>query len=249
MRTRMIKALLIVCIVLVNIGCDQATKQIARKHLADKGTVFLVDRVLVLRYVENEGGFLSLGAGLPKPVRSVVFIAFPLIVLGCMLAYFVRARHIEWRVLAGFAFLLGGGMGNLIDRLLRDGRVSDFINVGIGRLRTGIFNFADLSVMLGCLLLVASSWTGRPSHAAPPPGSALRDKPPIPARGADNLLHLEQLQVLPVAFLLQIRRGNKSHRRRVHAVAQPRGRGPVVEEMPQVRISVPASHLGADHSH
>jgi signal peptidase II len=158
MRARAAKTLIIICIVLLNVGCDQATKRVARDRLSDRGIVRVVDDVLVLRYVENTGGFLGLGAGMPRPVRAVFFIAFPLLVLTVMLVYVMRSPRISWPMLTGFAFLLGGGIGNLIDRLMFDGRVSDFINVGIGRwLRTGIFNFADLSVMIGCLLLLVGS--------------------------------------------------------------------------------------------
>ncbi len=49
----------------------------------------------------------------------------------------------------GIALIIGGGIGNLIDRLLRNGSVSDFMNMGVGRLRTGIFNFADLFLIAG----------------------------------------------------------------------------------------------------
>jgi len=155
-RLKWLRPLLVVLLVMVNIGCDQATKTIARARLADKGTVSVVDSFFVLRYVENPGAFLSLGVGLPRPLRSLAFIAFPLVALALMTAYILRAKNREWMTLVAFAFIVGGGLGNLIDRLFRDGRVSDFMNFGIGQLRTGILNFADLSIVLGCLLLLVS---------------------------------------------------------------------------------------------
>lgn len=166
-RTRLLKALLILVIVLTCIGCDQATKQRARARLMNGGTVFLVDNILVLRYVENEGGFLSLGARLPRPARTVVFLAFPLLILFWIIFSLVRNEETGWIFIGGFSFIAGGGFGNLIDRLFRDGRVSDFINVGIGSLRTGIFNVADLSVLIGCLLLLASPWKTTGPSAGP----------------------------------------------------------------------------------
>jgi signal peptidase II len=64
------------------------------------------------------------------------------------------ARRLEpWRVVA-LALVAGGGISNLIDRLLYNGRVTDFLNVGIGSLRTGIFNVADMAIMAGALLLL-----------------------------------------------------------------------------------------------
>lgn len=161
MSTRTVKviaALLLVCAAAV---LDQGTKHAARALLAGKPAVHVVDRVLVLSYVENEGAFLSLGAGLARPIRTVTFIAFPLVVLGCMIVYLLKRGEIGWGTLAGFSLIAGGGAGNLIDRLLRDGKVGDFIMIGFGSIRTGIFNFADLSVLAGCIVLLASPATER----------------------------------------------------------------------------------------
>ena len=51
--------------------------------------------------------------------------------------------------------MIGGGFSNLIDRLLNDGAVVDFVSVGVGNLRTGIFNLADGAIMLGAGILLA----------------------------------------------------------------------------------------------
>ncbi|MFI5368877.1 MAG: signal peptidase II [Spirochaetia bacterium] len=149
------KALLMLFIVLTSVGCDQATKQLARTGLMDRGAISIMDGVVVLRYVENEGGFLSLGSRLPRPARTVTFVAFPLFILFWIIFSLARNKETGWRFILGFSFIAGGGFGNLIDRLFRDGRVSDFIIMGIGPVRTGVFNLADLSVLIGCLLLLA----------------------------------------------------------------------------------------------
>jgi signal peptidase II len=159
---RSLKAVVGLLLVLAAIGCDQATKHAARIELSGRPPVFVVDRLLVLRYVENEGAFLSLGSRLSRPVRTVTFIAFPVIVLGCMVVYLLRKGGISWGTLAGFSLIVGGGAGNLIDRLLRDGRVGDFIMIGAGGLRTGIFNFADLTVLAGCIVLLFSPSARKP---------------------------------------------------------------------------------------
>ncbi len=156
MNTRTVKAIAALLFVCAAVGCDQGTKQAARTWLSGRPSVTLVERVLVLRYAENEGAFLSLGAGFSRPVRAVTFIAFPLVVLACMIAYLLRRKAVGWGTLVGFSLIVGGGAGNLIDRLFRDGRVTDFILVGIGGLHTGIFNFADLTVLAGCVVLLFS---------------------------------------------------------------------------------------------
>ena len=50
--------------------------------------------------------------------------------------------------------VLSGGLGNLVDRIINDGRVIDFMNIGIGSLRTGIFNVADVCITVGVVVLV-----------------------------------------------------------------------------------------------
>jgi signal peptidase II len=158
MHSRILKAILIALIVLMNVGCDQATKHLARTHVVNRGTVFVVGNIFILHYVENEGAFLGMGAGLPRPLRTVVFIAIPLAALTGMIVTLARRRATGWTLIAGFSFIAGGGFGNLIDRLTRGGRVSDFMNLGIGSFRSGIFNFADLSILIGCLLILVSPW-------------------------------------------------------------------------------------------
>ena len=65
-----------------------------------------------------------------------------------------------------------GGLSNLIDRLIYDGRVTDFLNVGIGSLRTGIFNLADMAILAGALLLVLKTGAASPPPASPSAGAA-----------------------------------------------------------------------------
>ena len=154
MSTRAAKAIVVLLLVLAAAGGDQGTKYVARLQLEGKQPMVLVHPLLVLRYVEYGGAFLSLGAGLPRPVRTISFIAFPLLVLGGMIAYLLRRGGVGWGTLVGFSLIVGGGAGNLIDRLLREGRVGDFIMIGVGAIRTGIFNFADISVLAGCVVLL-----------------------------------------------------------------------------------------------
>jgi len=63
------------------------------------------------------------------------------------------ARHRSPLERAGLGLLWAGGASNLIDRLAHD-RVVDFLNVGLGPLRTGIFNVADMAVTAGVLLVL-----------------------------------------------------------------------------------------------
>jgi len=153
-RKRVAVVLLVVVLVLVAVGLDQIAKGLARGHLSDGRTVFVAGRVLVLRYVENPGAFLELGSRLPYPVRRVALIAIPLVILGWVVGYLASRRDTGMAAVIGLSLVAGGGLGNLVDRLGASGRVSDFINVGIGTMRTGIFNLADLFIMSGCVVLL-----------------------------------------------------------------------------------------------
>jgi signal peptidase II len=66
----------------------------------------------------------------------------------------------RWRLrgwpLLGVSLLLAGGTSNWIDRVIR-GSVVDFLNVGVGSLRTGVFNVADMAIMLGAAVLVLAT--------------------------------------------------------------------------------------------
>lgn len=53
-----------------------------------------------------------------------------------------------------WSLVLSGGLGNLVDLIINDGRVIDFMNIGIGSLRTGIFNVADVCITVGVVVLV-----------------------------------------------------------------------------------------------
>jgi signal peptidase II len=66
----------------------------------------------------------------------------------------------------GLALLAASGIGNLIDRLLFDGRVTDFLNIGIGSLRTGIFNVADVVGMIGFVVLLFAASEAEASDKA-----------------------------------------------------------------------------------
>jgi signal peptidase II len=141
-------------VILLTVGCDQGTKAIARSYLKDGKVVSLLGGVLVMRYVENQGAFLSLGAWLPGHIRRVILIAIPLAILAGVVMYVVGKKGIRVLLAMGLSCIAGGGADNLLDRVVRGGKVGDFLNLGFGALRSGIFNVADLCIMLGCLLLI-----------------------------------------------------------------------------------------------
>ena len=138
-------------------GCDQATKHLAQDALSGVPPIHLLGDVVRFELVQNPGAFLSLGARLPEAVRSVLFLGVVPLTLLAGLALALRAGYTSRLSLAGLALVAGGGLANWLDRLMYDGAVIDFVSVGLGPLRTGIFNVADVWVLLGIALVALST--------------------------------------------------------------------------------------------
>ena len=140
---------LIIIVLLLSVGCDQGTKALAEEHLANRGTISLLGDTVRLHYAENQGAILSLGARLPAAARFWIFTVFVGAVLVVTLLYLFRDGDLGHGQVVALSLILGGGVSNLIDRIMNDGAVIDFLNIGISNLRTGIFNVADIAVFAG----------------------------------------------------------------------------------------------------
>ena len=155
----MLKRLCLTLIVLMScVGCDQATKQIVRIHLPESITYSLLGDFIRLQHTQNHGAFLSLGAGLSESLRFAIFTVAVTVALAGVLAYLIRKPGIIAVDIVAVSLIAGGGVGNLIDRILFGGGVTDFLNLGIGQLRTGIFNIADVAIMIGIGMLFYRSF-------------------------------------------------------------------------------------------
>jgi signal peptidase II len=147
-----VRALALVVVMAGTISCDQVTKHFAADTLAGRPAhSFLSDTVRV-EYAENTGAFLSLGSTWPTALRTTLFTIGAGLLLLAALAGAIRYR---WRgpALFGVCLLAAGGLSNVADRIAR-GSVIDFLNIGWGPVRTGVFNIADIAVMAGSGLLL-----------------------------------------------------------------------------------------------
>ena len=145
---------LLLILVVSTIGCDRVTKHLASTSLAGAPPQSYLGDTLRLEYSENSGAFLSFGADLPMWIRTSIFtlgVGFTLTLT--LLAVVGLKLHWTGSRFVGAALMWAGGTSNLIDRAAR-GSVVDFINVGVGSLRTGIFNVADLAIVFGFALVV-----------------------------------------------------------------------------------------------
>ena len=127
---------------------DQITKILALQHLAPVGSLPLWENVLHLTYVENTGAAF----GMLKDHRWV-FLVISTVALGGMIVYmFLNKTKLPLETTA-VAFIVGGGIGNMIDRLTR-GFVVDFVDVKCIPHWNYIFNVADIFVCVGCGLFI-----------------------------------------------------------------------------------------------
>jgi signal peptidase II len=142
-------------------GCDRVTKYYALTTLAGNPGQSYLDDTVRLDYYENSGGFLSAGAEWRPGTRTVVFqLANGVFLLGTL----ILSLRYQWSRLAsaGLILFVAGGLSNLIDRVAI-GTVIDFMNIGVGPFRTGIFNVADVAIMAGIALLVVDRYRSRPA--------------------------------------------------------------------------------------
>jgi signal peptidase II len=151
-------------IILLTIVVDQATKWLAKVYLAPDGFIAFAGDIFRLQYAENAGAFLSLGASLPQPWRQLVFTMLVGVFLLALLAYLLFSRSLSDTQRLYLSLVCGGGLSNLIDRTFYDGRVIDFLNVGVGFVRTGIFNVADMAITAGAILLAVDCFRKQPGE-------------------------------------------------------------------------------------
>jgi signal peptidase II len=141
-------------LLLLTTGCDQLTKNIAKTKLISSAPISLLNDLIRLEYAENPGAFLSIGEHLPSPILLLLSSVLVSAVILLLVKLSIQKRNAKLATLVGLSLLAGGSLGNLIDRVLHNGVVVDFMSVGIGRMRSGIFNLADVAILIGVFVLM-----------------------------------------------------------------------------------------------
>ncbi|MCF2947914.1 signal peptidase II [Paraglaciecola aquimarina] len=151
----MIKRVLMVSLItLLSVALDQGTKWYAATNLPK----FKMDSywwdTLRIGYAENTGAFLGLGSGMSDEAKFWIFVCAVGAILFALLVYIFRTKTQPPLGLIALSLIFSGGISNFYDRATNNGAVIDFLNMGIGSLRTGIFNVADMAIMLGVFILL-----------------------------------------------------------------------------------------------
>jgi len=151
---------------------DQVSKAFIALKWPKDGTfikdVFDNDLLWII-HVRNKAIAFSLGNGLPEGLRTLLFVLLHLAVLGALVWYYFRSGDFTTLQRWAVAGILGGGAGNLIDRIFRSDGVVDFVSVKFfglfGLSRWPTFNIADSSVVVcGILLFLSVTFVGAGEH-------------------------------------------------------------------------------------
>jgi len=145
---------------------DRITKIWAVNELRGEGVRSYLNDTIRIVYAENTGAFLSLGSGLSDTIRFIVLTVLPVLVLLYVLYTILFSTQMSRYQAAAFSFIVGGGGSNVYDRIL-EGKVVDFMNMGLGGLRTGIFNVADMAIMLGLFMMIPLLFRKPPHNEEP----------------------------------------------------------------------------------
>ncbi len=169
-KARLVRLTTVLSVMAVTVGCDQVSKAAARSLLAEAHPITYLGGLLKFILIQNAGAFLSLGSRLPDTVRFLIFSVGGSLVILAGLTYLLSKKGLSNPSVVALSFVLGGAVGNQIDRFLFQGAVTDFLFLFLGPVHTGIFNLADMAVLLGAAWFLVASW--RRPNPRPVPGAS-----------------------------------------------------------------------------
>ena len=142
------------------LALDQWTKWLIETHLTEQNSHEVLPGLLHISHVRNTGVAFGLFADSGSAGGRWVLALFGLVALGLIIALFHRTPSKERSLLVALALVLGGAVGNLLDRIW-SGAVTDFIAVYIGSYRWPDFNVADSAISIGLVLILLDSFRRR----------------------------------------------------------------------------------------
>lgn len=148
------------------LALDQWTKWLVESHLPTPSSREIIPGLFHLSHVKNTGVAFGLFADLGEAGAAWLLALLGLAAIAVVIVYFRRTPAHEKALLTALALVLGGAVGNLLDRVT-NGAVTDFLGVYIGSYRWPDFNVADSAISIGLVLLLLDSFRTRPPAAAP----------------------------------------------------------------------------------
>jgi signal peptidase II len=156
-KKRILRGLGLLLLLALIIAFDRVTKIYVRDHIHFSIIITVVKDFLTITRVENTGAFLSLGNSLQNPWRFIILTLFPGAALVWGLLYVLLKPNLNLLNQAGIITILAGGIGNLYDRAVY-GSVTDFVHMNFGIFETGVFNVADVAIMVGVGMLLLNAF-------------------------------------------------------------------------------------------
>jgi signal peptidase II len=154
------RSVLVLLVVVLCLAIDRTAKLVAREELMGKPTCSCLHDIVRFEYGENQGVLLGMGARMSPGLRFWLFIVLVGMVITALLVYILLSRRVSTLELIGASCLIGGGYGNLLDRILFEGSVIDFITIGVEGFRIAVFNVADVAVIGGIALMLIARTSG-----------------------------------------------------------------------------------------
>lgn len=149
-------ARLAVAIVVGTVAADQATKLLAEAHLVPRHTPHdVIGEFLRFTLTYNPGAAFGMHLG---DASRWIFMGLTVVIVGFLLRLYTTLPTGERTLKLAIAAVIGGAIGNFLDRVRNVEGVVDFIDIGIGDTRFWTFNLADTAVSLGAICLVLLLW-------------------------------------------------------------------------------------------
>ncbi len=148
---------------------DQATKLFVQAHMALYESIAIIPNYLDITYTLNPGAAFSMLADAPPWLRKMFLLSMACAAIIVLAVMIVRADRVSISSVA-FALIMGGAVGNLIDRAIR-GRVIDFMRAHYYDLNYPIFNVADSAISIGVALIILTAFFGSDDEPKPNPSS------------------------------------------------------------------------------
>lgn len=139
---------------------DQIVKFLIKStlHLYEK--IDIIKGFFQIKHIRNSGAVWGLFSKTPNSLIPKLITLFSIIALIIVVFYFLKIESSCILELTSLSFIMGGALGNLIDRITR-GTVIDFLDFYIGKSHWPTFNVADFFITTGVLLLILSLWRGK----------------------------------------------------------------------------------------
>ncbi len=158
-----VRVIIFFVIILSNVACDQISKEVVRSNVQEHVVSEVMGSFFIMYRVENTGAFLSMGDDWPAWANVTFLKVLPILMLLAGIFYVVKVvGKMTMSNILAFSFIIGGGLGNLIDRILY-ASVTDFFLMDFGFARTGVFNMADVAICVGFGIVVVFGFKDKKS--------------------------------------------------------------------------------------